>query len=109
MTGPTARLEVAPGRTRTAAARSLDTTREEHPMLTVGDRLPPFRLQAVVSTEKGREFTELTQATFAGRWLVLFSWPMDFTFICPTEIAAFGKRYREFQERDCEVLGMSGD
>jgi lipoyl-dependent peroxiredoxin subunit C len=78
-------------------------------MLTVGDRLPPFRLQAVVSTEKGREFAELTQATFAGRWLVLFAWPMDFTFICPTEIAAFGKRYREFQERDCEVLGLSGD
>src|SRR5688572_2304720 len=78
-------------------------------MLTVGDRLPPFRLQAVVSLHKGSEFAELTHSSFAGRWLVLFSWPMDFTFICPTEIAAFGQRYREFQERDCEVLGLSGD
>jgi alkyl hydroperoxide reductase subunit AhpC len=78
-------------------------------MLTVGDRLPPFRLQAVVSIESGEEFTELTHTTFAGRWLVLFAWPMDFTFICPTEIAAFGRRHQEFRERDCELLGMSGD
>ncbi|HWO10590.1 MAG TPA: redoxin domain-containing protein [Polyangiaceae bacterium] len=61
-------------------------------MLTVGDRLPNFKLTAVVSLEKNKEFTELTQESFPGAWKVLFLWPMDFTFICPTEIAEFGRR-----------------
>jgi lipoyl-dependent peroxiredoxin subunit C len=40
---------------------------------------------------------------------VLFTWPMDFTFICPTEIAEFGKRMRDFADRDTQVLGASTD
>ncbi|HEY2588480.1 MAG TPA: peroxiredoxin [Tepidisphaeraceae bacterium] len=78
-------------------------------MLTVRDQLPEFRLQAVVSTEKGREFKELTQADFPGKWLVLFAWPMDFTFVCPTEIAEFGRRNGDFADRDAQVLGLSTD
>jgi peroxiredoxin (alkyl hydroperoxide reductase subunit C) len=78
-------------------------------MLTVGDRLPDFDLQAVVSTESGREFARLTNRSHPGKWLVLFAWPMDFTFVCPTEIAEFGRRYAEFEERDAEILGMSTD
>jgi peroxiredoxin (alkyl hydroperoxide reductase subunit C) len=68
-------------------------------MLTVGDKLPPFRLQAVVGLDQGQEFQEITHETHKGRWQVLFFWPMDFTFICPTEIAEFGKRNRDFQDR----------
>jgi peroxiredoxin (alkyl hydroperoxide reductase subunit C) len=78
-------------------------------MLTVGDRLPEFSLKAAVSLDKGREFTTITQDSYPGKWLVLFAWPMDFTFICPTEIAEFGKKEREFAERDAQVLGLSTD
>ena len=78
-------------------------------MLTVGDRLPAFDLQAAVSLEKGREFMQIRNTSYPGQWLVLFAWPMDFTFVCPTEIAAFGSRYEDFRERDAQVLGMSSD
>jgi len=78
-------------------------------MLTIGDKLPSFRLQAAVSIEQGKEFAEITNESYAGKWLVLFSWPMDFTFVCPTEIAAFGKKNGEFADRDAQVLGMSTD
>ena len=78
-------------------------------MLTIGDKIPDFKLQAVVSTEKGKEFQEISSDTYKGKWLVLFSWPMDFTFICPTEIAEFGKKNRDFLDRDAQVLGFSTD
>ncbi|HKU36976.1 MAG TPA: peroxiredoxin [Polyangiales bacterium] len=78
-------------------------------MLTVGDKLPEFKLQAVVSLESGKEFRELSDQSYEGKWKVLFLWPMDFTFICPTEIAEFGKREADFQDRDAQVLGASTD
>lgn len=78
-------------------------------MLTVGDKFPQFSLQAVVSTEKGKEFETITNESFAGKWKVVFFWPMDFTFICPTEIAEFGKRNGDFADRDAQVLGASTD
>lgn len=78
-------------------------------MLTVGDRLPAFRLQAVVDTKPGAEFAEITHESHPDRWRVLFFWPMDFTFVCPTEIAAFGERAEEFEERGAQVLGASTD
>ena len=78
-------------------------------MLTVGDRLPEFDLQATVSLDRGKEFTSITNQSHPGQWLVLFSWPMDFTFVCPTEIAEFGKRNEDFRARDAQVLGMSTD
>ena len=78
-------------------------------MLTVGDRFPPFDLQAAVSLERGKEFQRITDGTAPGRWKVVFFWPMDFTFICPTEIAEFGRRHRDFEDRDAVVLGVSTD
>jgi peroxiredoxin (alkyl hydroperoxide reductase subunit C) len=78
-------------------------------MLTVGDRFPSFRLQAVTSLETGREFQELTHISYEGKWLAVFFWPMDFTFVCPTEIAEFGRRFADFRERDTQVLGASTD
>ena len=78
-------------------------------MLTVGDKFPEFRLQAVVSLEKGKEFQEITHASHPGQWKVVFLWPMDFTFICPTEIAEFGRRNADFRDRDAQVLGASTD
>jgi len=78
-------------------------------MLTVGNKLPEFALQAVVSLQKGKEFREITQASYTGKWTVLFFWPMDFTFVCPTEIAEFGRRNADFRDRDAQVLGASTD
>jgi peroxiredoxin (alkyl hydroperoxide reductase subunit C) len=78
-------------------------------MLTVGDQFPEFALQAAVSLEKGREFQEITHQSYPGQWKVVFFWPMDFTFVCPTEIAAFGRRERDFADRDAQVLGVSTD
>lgn len=48
-------------------------------------------------------FTPVTGKSYPGRRLVLFSWPMDFAFVCPTEIAKFGKRYDDFRDRDALV------
>jgi lipoyl-dependent peroxiredoxin subunit C len=78
-------------------------------MLSVGEKFPEFKLQAVVSLAKGKEFEIITEETYAGKWQVLFFWPMDFTFICPTEIAEFGRKYQDFVDRDAQVLGASTD
>ncbi|MET0404752.1 MAG: peroxiredoxin [Cystobacter sp.] len=78
-------------------------------MLTVGDKIPAFNLKAVVSLEKGKEFKDINQDSYKGKWTVLFFWPKDFTFICPTEIAEFGKRDKDFQDRNAQILGVSTD
>ncbi len=78
-------------------------------MLGVGDKFPAFSVMATVSLEKGKEFETITDASYPGKWKVYFFWPMDFTFVCPTEIAAFGKLAKDFAERDAQVLGGSTD
>ncbi len=78
-------------------------------MLGVGQKFPAFSLQATVSTDPGKAFQEITNKTYEGKWVVYFFWPKDFTFVCPTEIAAFGKLNREFQDRDTQILGGSID
>ncbi|HWL84900.1 MAG TPA: peroxiredoxin [Polyangiaceae bacterium] len=78
-------------------------------MLTVGDKFPEFKLNAAVSREAGKEFQEISSASYPGKWKVVFFWPLDFTFVCPTEIAEFGKRTQDFRDRDTEVLGASID
>jgi peroxiredoxin (alkyl hydroperoxide reductase subunit C) len=78
-------------------------------MLSVGDKFPEFNLQAVVSLEPGKEFQAITDASYPDKWKVVFFWPMDFTFICPTEIAEFGRRNADFSDRDAQLLGASTD
>jgi peroxiredoxin (alkyl hydroperoxide reductase subunit C) len=78
-------------------------------MLTVGDQLPQFSLKATVSENLETAFTTISNETYAGKWLVLFFWPKDFTFVCPTEIAEFGKKNDDFADRDAQVLGASVD
>ncbi len=78
-------------------------------MLTVGDQFPSYRLQAVTSLQPGHEFTEITPETHAGKWRVVFFWPMDFTFVCPTEIAEFGRRAADLRAKSAEPLGASTD
>ncbi|MEO6774232.1 MAG: peroxiredoxin [Kofleriaceae bacterium] len=78
-------------------------------MLTIGDQFPPFSATAVVAQQPDNAFTQLTDQSYPGKWKVVFFWPKDFTFVCPTEIAAFGKLNREFADRDAQVLGVSID
>ncbi len=78
-------------------------------MLSIGQRFPEFSLTGVVSSDVSNAFQTFTGQSFPGKWLVVFFWPKDFTFVCPTEIAAFGQLDKAFQERDAQVLGASID
>ncbi|HXF16208.1 MAG TPA: peroxiredoxin [Burkholderiales bacterium] len=78
-------------------------------MLTVGERIPAFDLNAVVSIDPDKAFQRIDQATNPGKWKVLFFWPKDFTFVCPTEIAGFGKLNKDFNDRDAVIYGVSID
>ncbi len=78
-------------------------------MLGVGEKFPDFKVTATVSLDKGKEFKEITNQDYPGKWKVYFFWPKDFTFVCPTEIAAFGKLNKEFRDRDAQILGGSTD
>jgi lipoyl-dependent peroxiredoxin subunit C len=82
-------------------------------MLTVGDKFPSFSLKAVKAGPEGLKldtaFTEIGSDTDAGKWKLVFFWPKDFTFVCPTEIVAFGKLAGDFADRDTAVYGVSID
>ncbi|HTY48073.1 MAG TPA: peroxiredoxin [Steroidobacteraceae bacterium] len=78
-------------------------------MLGVGKQFPQYRLTGVVSGDPARAFQTIDAGTHAGKWRVLFFWPKDFTFVCPTEIAAFGRLEQEFRARDAQLLGCSID
>ncbi|MBS1852371.1 MAG: peroxiredoxin [Acidobacteria bacterium] len=78
-------------------------------MLGVGEKFPSFSVTATVSTDPKTAFKTITDLDYAGKWKLYFFWPKDFTFVCPTEIAGFGKLNKEFQERDTQILGGSTD
>ena len=78
-------------------------------MLGVGAQFPAFRVQATVSNAVQDAFIEVTNGSYPDKWLVMFFWPKDFTFVCPTEIAEFGRLNKEFAQRDAQVLGCSTD
>ena len=78
-------------------------------MLSVGRPFPKFELKGVVDLDPKKAFQVIRNSTYEGKWLVVFFWPKDFTFVCPTEIAAFGKLNGEFADRDAQLLGVSTD
>ena len=78
-------------------------------MLTIGDKFPSFNLKAVVSSDPKTAFADVSDASEPGKWKVVFFWPKDFTFVCPTEIAAFGALNGAFADRDAVVYGVSTD
>ena len=73
--------------------------------LRVGQQAPDFTATAVVD----QEFKEISLSQYRGKYVVLFFYPLDFTFVCPTEITAFSDRYSEFSSKNTEVLGVSVD
>jgi len=82
-------------------------------MLTVGDSFPSFKLTGVVGGPRGLDpktaFATFSEADDSGRWTVVFFWPKDFSFVCPTEFTGFGKLYAEFSERNASIYGVSID
>jgi peroxiredoxin (alkyl hydroperoxide reductase subunit C) len=66
---------------------------------------PDFKAQALV----GKGFKEIQLADYKGKWVALFFYPLDFTFVCPTEITAFSDANEEFKKLGCEILGCSVD
>ena len=84
-------------------------------MLGIGDTLPEFTVTGVkpgfMQHEEGGQsaFETLTRDSFPGQWKVIYFYPKDFTFVCPTEIAEFARLNKEFADRDCVVIGGSSD
>ena len=74
-------------------------------MSLIGKKAPDFKLPAVVNGEISSVNTE----DLRGKWAVLFFYPLDFTFVCPTEILAFSNAAASFAARDCAVVGISVD
>lgn len=74
----------------------------------VGKSAPSF--DGVLAYQKGKEgFVRVSSADYRGKWLVLFFYPRDFTFICPTEIEGFGKLEGEFAKLNCAIVAASTD
>ncbi|ALD90776.1 peroxiredoxin [Cupriavidus gilardii] len=84
-------------------------------MKTVGDKLEPFHVVGVkpgfnAHEENGQSaFEDITEKSFEGKWKIIYFYPKDFTFVCPTEIVAFAKLNQDFADRDAVVLGGSTD
>ncbi len=80
-------------------------------MLALGKQFPEFKKVSVVSLEKGQEFMEVSSEDHKknNQWMVMFWYPKDFTFVCPTEIAEFNNNYDEFRDRDTQLIGASTD
>lgn len=73
----------------------------------VGNRAPDFKFNTALGD--GTDFGKAKLEDYKGKWLVLFFYPLDFTFVCPTEITAFSDKYEVFKKENAEVLGVSVD
>lgn len=76
-------------------------------MLQVGKRAPDFDMPSTKDLKTLKENVKL--ADYKGKWLVLFFYPLDFTFVCPTELKAFSEKYDEFKKANAEILAVSVD
>ena len=77
----------------------------------VGKPAPDFSVQAYDrrADNTDKQFVQVNLSDYAGKWLCLFFYPLDFTFVCPTEIVAFNEALGDFQDRGCELLTASTD
>ncbi|TDT46042.1 peroxiredoxin [Fonticella tunisiensis] len=73
----------------------------------VGRKAPHFEMKAV--SGDGEKFITVNLEDYKGKWLVMFFYPLDFTFVCPTEITGYSKRYEEFKKMGAELLAVSTD
>lgn len=77
-------------------------------MMGITETFPDFKLEACVNLED-KAFPVFTRENLLGKWSVVFFWPLDFTFVCPTEIASFNQHLADFKDRDAQVFGVSAD
>jgi len=79
--------------------------------VTVGQPAPDFEVQGYDRTKDGakEQFRTVKLADYKGKWVCLFFYPLDFTFVCPTEIVAFNKALGDFEDRNCALLTASTD
>ncbi len=80
-------------------------------IVSIGSKFPEFKKLATVSLDKNKEFAEVTSENHIkeNKWMVMFWYPKDFTFVCPTEIAEFNNNYDEFRDRDTVLYSASTD
>ncbi|MEZ2418211.1 peroxiredoxin [Luteibacter sp. RCC_6_2] len=82
-------------------------------MLSIGDKFPQFNLKAVAGGPLANKiedaFVDVTDKSYEGKWKLVFSYPKDFTFVCPTEIKGFSDLNEKFADRDCQILAVSTD
>ncbi|MDO9191996.1 MAG: redoxin domain-containing protein, partial [Undibacterium sp.] len=84
-------------------------------MKTVGQKLDAFKVAGVKPGFNNHEengvsaFEDITEASFPGKWKIIYFYPKDFTFVCPTEIVEFGKLANDFADRDAVLMGGSTD
>jgi peroxiredoxin (alkyl hydroperoxide reductase subunit C) len=87
----------------------------ENAMKTIGDKVEAFSVVGVKPgfnhhEENGQSaFEEVTEKSFPGKWKIIYFYPKDFTFVCPTEIVGFAKLAKDFADRDAVLLGGSTD
>ncbi len=75
--------------------------------LLVTQQAPDFTANAVLADNSFKEDFKLSD--FKGKYVLLFFYPLDFTFVCPSEILAFNKAVKQFEERNCQLIGISID
>ena len=75
-------------------------------MIRVGEKCPDVEVGALVGDDVS---PKIKVSNYKGKWVLLYFYPLDFTFVCPTEIKAFSDAVPEFEDRDCQVLGGSCD
>ena len=73
----------------------------------VGNNAPDFKMN--FCDGEGSNFGEVSLSDYKGKWLVMFFYPLDFTFVCPTEITGYSKRIEDFKKENAEVLAISVD
>ena len=78
-------------------------------MRSIGHEFPPFSLTGVASSEGPASFRTYDDASLEGRWAVFVFYPKDFTFVCPTELAGFGRLQPDFEDRGAQLFGVSTD
>ncbi len=78
-------------------------------MLGIGEKFPEYSVNATVSTDEKNAFEEISNKSFPGKWTIYMFYPKDFTFVCPTEIQAFGDMADEFEDRDAQLMVASTD
>jgi len=80
-------------------------------ILSIGDKFPEYKKTAIVSIEAGKEFAGITSEDHKdeNKWMVMFWYPKNFTFVCPTEISEFNKHFEDFTNRNTILIGASTD